>query len=76
MPFDLEIAYEMLVESPLLFDGYLSKGFDFQDFQNQDKLWIRTKRGIQLHCCQDVFTYFKRVVDLNFTYFDEFEPHF
>ena len=40
LPFDLKVEYETVIPSPLLADGYLSKGIDFKDFSNQEKLTV------------------------------------
>ena len=69
-PFNLNINYEYLIESPLLKDNYMSKGINFLDFQMQDKITFSSDSSLSLNISQDVFTYFMRCIDLNILYMD------
>ena len=73
-PFDLTIEYEKLVQSPMLEDNFLSKGFNFEQFLIHDIIRIKSEKEIELNMKQSVYTYFMRCLDLNVNYTDKYEP--
>jgi len=76
-PFDLKIDYETINSSPLLVDGHLSPGIDFDDLQIQEKIAIRTfETSLDVKFKPAVYTYLMRCLDLNINYVDELEAFF
>ena len=60
----------------MLEDRFLSKGFNFNDFHIHDVIRIKSEKDIDINLKQNVYRYFLRCIDLNFTYYDQFEPYF
>lgn len=76
-PFDLVIDYESINSSPLLLDGHLSPGIDFDDLQIQEKITIRTfEASLEMKFKPAIYTYLMRCLDLNINYVDELDAHF
>lgn len=83
-PFDLSISYQSLIKSPLLEERQLldyglqgsaaANGIDYHQFQNQDKITIKSAMSIEMNIKQNAYKYILRCLDLNINYNDGFEP--
>ena len=76
-PFDLTVDYESINSSPLLVDGHLSPGFDFNDLQIQEAITIRTfDANLEMKFKPATYEYLMRCLDLNINYVDELDADF
>lgn len=72
-PFDMLISYERINWSELLLDQYMSKGIDFEEFDNGDKIIIKST-ALKFNFEKEIYTYFLQMLDLNINYYDMLAP--
>ena len=72
-PFDMVISMERINWSELLLDQFMSKGINFEEFDNGDKILIKST-ALKFNFEKEIYTYFLQMFDLNINYYDMLAP--